>query len=428
MRTIKCASIVIAFICIFIFGLFFLEWLVFIFILPLIFILFAALISFYSEKIDIEVVRNLSNVKIFEHDKIEVTLILKNNGDTINFLEIYDTLSSKVNVVKGSNYAVLSLKKGEELSFKYEISCPLRGRYPLGPLLFRVRDFFGMFYKEARVDSEYFVTVIPQIEEIRDVEVKAKANIYPGIMQTKHTGIGTEFLGVREYTSSDTFRRINWKKFARFNKPMVNEYELESTTDVVIIVDARGIQGLGTLRHNPMEYGIRAAIALASHFLKRRDRVGLIAYGRSDGHLVWIYPESGKKQLYKIMEELVAIEANGDFSLNGVIYEAITHMLPKKALIIFVSSLEDDWSVPRAMEDLVARGFNVIVLSPSPVDIEYSLQKVDADYNLAYKILAFERKNFLLNLRNTGARVVDWNPTLPLAVSLREVEKYQIRR
>ena len=146
MRTIKCASIVIAFICIFIFGLFFLEWLVFIFILPLIFILFAALISFYSEKIDIEVVRNLSNVKIFEHDKIEVTLILKNNGDTINFLEIYDTLSSKVNVVKGSNYAVLSLKKGEELSFKYEISCPLRGRYPLGPLLFRVRDFFGMFY------------------------------------------------------------------------------------------------------------------------------------------------------------------------------------------------------------------------------------------------------------------------------------------
>jgi hypothetical protein len=103
-------------------------------------------------------------------------------------------------------------------------------------------------------------------------------------------------------------------------------------------------------------------------------------------------------------------------------------MLPKKALIIFVSSLEDDWSVPRAMEDLVARGFNVIVLSPSPVDIEYSLQKVDADYNLAYKILAFERKNFLLNLRNTGARVVDWNPTLPLAVSLREVEKYQIRR
>lgn len=428
MRTIKCASIVIAFICIFIFGLFFLEWLVFIFILPLIFILFAALVSFYSEKIDIEVVRNLSNVKIFEHDKIEVTLNLKNNGDTINFLEIYDTLPSKLNVVKGSNYAVLSLKKGEEISFTYALSCPLRGRYHLGPLLFRVRDFFGMFYKETMADTDSFITVIPQIDEIRDVEVKAKANIYPGIMQTKHSGIGTEFLGIREYTSSDTFRRINWKTFARFNKPMVNEYELESTTDVVIIVDARGIQGLGTLRHNPMEYGVRAAVALASHFLKRRDRVGLIAYGQSDGHLVWIYPESGKKQLYKIIEELVALEANGDFSLGGVVYEAITHMLPKKALIVFVSSLEGDWSVPRAMEDLVARGFNVIVLSPSPIDIEYSLQKVDIDYNLAYKILTFERKNFLLNLRNTGARVVDWNPTLPLAVSLREVEKYQIRR
>lgn len=428
MRTTKCAGIVIGFIGIFIFSLLFVEWLVLIFILPLIFLIFAGVISFYGEDINIEVVRNLSNIKIFEHDKIEVTLKLKNKGNNLNFLEIFDTLPNKATVVKGSNYSVISLKKDEEITFTYEISCPIRGRYQLGPLFFRVRDYFGMFFKEAMIQTESVVTVIPQIEEIRDIAVKAKANIYPGIMQTKHAGIGTEFFGIREYSSGDTFKRINWKSFARFNTPMVNEFELESTTDVIIIIDSRDIQGIGSMKHNPMEYGIKAAVSIASHFLKRRDRVGLIVYGQMDGHLKWVYPESGKKQLYKIIEELVAIQAYGNFPLNGVIYQAVTHMLPKRAMIIFISSLEGDGSIPQALEDLIARGFNIIVLSPSPIDIEYSLQTVDPDYDLAHRILALERKNFLSQIRNTGARVVDWNPTLPLAVSLKEVEKYQVRR
>ena len=109
--------------------------------LPLIFILFASVISFYGDNINIQVVRSLSNIKIFEHGKIEVTLKLKNTSSDINFLEIYDTLPNKVKVVKGSNNSVINLKNGEEIDFTYEISCPIRGRYILGPLFFRVLEF-----------------------------------------------------------------------------------------------------------------------------------------------------------------------------------------------------------------------------------------------------------------------------------------------
>ena len=428
MRTIKCAGIVVSCIIFLIFSLIFVDWLVLIFIIPLLFFLFIGVIFFHEREINVEVIRNLSNVKIFELDKIEITLTIKNRGNNINFLEIFDTLPSKVTVSKGANYSVLSLKKDEEITTTYEISCPIRGHYKLGPLYFRVKDFFGMFYKEAIVDTNTDITVIPQIEEINDISIRSKANIYPGIMQTKHSGIGTEFLGIREYTSGDTFKRINWKSFARFNKPLVNEYEMESTTDVILIVDARQIQGVGTMKHNPMEYGIKAAGSIASHFLKRRDRVGLIVYGKSEGKLKWVYPESGKKQLYKIIEEIVETQAQGDFPFNGVVYRSVTHMLPKKALVIFISSLEQDITIPKGVERLIAHGFNLIILSPSPLDIEYSLHSVDDDYTLAHKILSFERKNFIAQLRNKGARVVDWNPSMPLVVSLKEVEKYQIRR
>jgi uncharacterized protein (DUF58 family) len=428
MRTTKCAGLVIAILLIFIFGLFFLEWLIFIIMIPLLFFLFSGLISFYSENIDINVIRKLSNIKIFENDKIQVTITIKNQGNDIGFLEIYDTLPKKVKIISGSNYAVLNLKKNEEITINYEIQCPLRGRFLIGPLMFRVKDYFGLFFKEKLIDTQLFLTVIPQIEEIKDIDIKAKSNIFPGIMQTKHSGIGTEFFGIREYTSSDTFKRINWKSFARFNKPMVNEFELESTTDVIILIDSREVQGIGSIRYNPLEYSIRAAVATASHFLKRRDRVGILAYGSLDGKLIWLYPESGKKQLYKIIEEVVSLEPFGYFTLDGVLYEAISHMLPKKSLIIFISSLEEDPSIPYCIENLVSHRFNVIVLSPSPVELEYSFKQSNPEYDIAKRILSLERKNFLSKLRNSGARVIDWNPTIPLAASLKEVEKYQTRR
>jgi len=47
---------------------------------------------------------------------------------------------------------------------------------------------------------------------------------------------------------------------------------------------------------------------------------------------------------------------------------------------------------------------------------------------LAHRILSFERENFLTELRNTGATVVEWDLETPLAVTLEEVGKYQIKR
>ena len=166
---------------------------------------------------------------------------------------------------------------------------------------------------------------------------------------------------------------------------------------------------------------------MASKFLKQRDRVGLIIYGKSEGKIKWIYPESGKKQLYKMIRELVEVQSEGDFLFHGVINITMTHMLPKKSLIILISSLDQDQTIPKAVENLIARSFNVIVLSPSPIDIEYSLNKEDPYYQVAGRILSFERNVYLSKIRNTGARVVDWNPNIPLAASLKEVERYQTR-
>jgi len=428
MRTRKCAGILGGCLILILFSLITIDWAYLIFIPALLILLFVGVISFVVSDINLEATRKLSNVKIFEDDKIEVTLELKNLGRYINFLEIFDTLPDRVLVTSGSNYSVLHLKKKEEVTIKYQISCPIRGRFQIGPLKLRIRDYFGMFYKELTIADPIELIVIPHIEEIGDIEVKAKANIYPGMMQVKQAGIGIDFYGIRKYTTSDTFKRINWKSFARWNNLMVNEFELESTTDVVIMIDSRESQNIGTIKHNPIEYNVKAALSIASKFLKRRDRVGLIIYGKKEGQLKWIYPDSGKKQLNKLIKEIVEIKAEGEFSFWGAVEKAVAHMLPKKSLIILISSLEKDLTIPETVQHLIALRYNVLIVSPSPIDIEYTMFPSDKLYKIAYKILSLERKNFIVKLRNNGARVIDWNPTLPLTLAIKEVEKYQTRR
>jgi uncharacterized protein (DUF58 family) len=428
MKTLKNIGIIGGCLTLIFLGLLFVNWIFIIFSVPLLIFLFLSIASFRGEDIDIDVRRSVSKDRVFENDEIEVTLTIENKGRSISFLEIYDKLPKKVIIEEGSNYSALSLDKNEKVTLKYKVLCKVRGFYPIGPLKLRIRDYFDLFYKEKIIDSDNYLIVMPHLEELRDIPIRSKANLYPGSVYARQSGIGMEFYGLRKYHPGDGFKHINWKALAKFNNLMVNEFILESTTDVILIIDSRYVESVGSVKHNPLEHSVKAAGSIASFFLKRRDRVGLIAYGKSEGEITWVYPESGKKQLFKILEELVEIKADGEYAFNSFINQASIYMLPKKSFIIFISSLQNDATIFEGVERLIRMGFKTLVLSPSSIDIEYSLRENDEIDDIAYRILDFDRKNSITKLRNTGALVIDWNPSTPLFVPLEEVKKYQLMR
>ncbi len=407
-------------------GIIFVNLLFFFLPIPLIILLFLSIITYNDEEIIITVKREVSKERIYEDDEVEVHLDIENKGNKLDFIEIYDDIPKKARIVNGSNYAAVSLNKNEKISLKYVISCKVRGFYPVGPLKLRIRDYFDLFYREKTIEDTKHITVLPHLEDIKNIPIKSKANLFPGYIHARRAGIGTEFYGLRKYLPGDSFKHINWKSLAKFNDLMVNEFSLESTTDFIIIIDSRKIESLGSLKYNPLEYTIKAAGSLASFFLSKRDRVGIIAYGKEEGELNWVYPESGKKQLYKILEELVEIQSHGEYTFNNMINQISISMMPKKSSIIFISSLQNDDTIYNGIEQLTKYGFNILVLSPSNPDIEYSLQKKDEIDKVSYRILEFERKNFISRIRKTGAMVIDWDPAIPLEVSLEEVKKYQV--
>ena len=428
MQTIKISGIIGGCLVLLLLSLIFVNWIFIVLTIPLIIYLFLSLATFNEEKLDIKVKRQISKERVFENDQVDITLEIENKGKTISFLEIYDELPKKVEIIKGSNYALLSLKKNQKITLEYKILCKIRGLFPVGPVKLRTKDFFELFYKEEKIESTNHIMALPHLEEIRNIPLKARTNLFPGAIHAKQAGIGTEFYGLRKYLPGDSFKHINWKSLARFNDLMVNEFSLESTIDIIIIIDTREIEKMGTLKKNPLEYSIKAAGSLAQFFLNRRDRVGFISYGRKEGNIKWVYPESGKKQLHKILENLVEIEAAGNYPFKNMLDQAFTRMIPKKSLVFFISSLQNDDTIPEGIEKLIRLGFKTLVLSPSSIDIETINREIDSIDKISYKILDLERKNNLSKINNTGAIVIDWDPKVPLMAQLEEVGKYQRAR
>src|SRR2546425_521147 len=88
-------------------------------------------------------------------------------------------------------------------------------------------------------------------------------------------------------------------------------------------------------------------------------------------------------------------------------------------VIVVVSPLEDRTALT-AVIDLEARGYDVAIVSPSPLAIEWRLGRQRPEDKTAYQILRIERDNLISQLRRV-AQVVDWDPATPLALALRRI-------
>ena len=106
---------------------------------------------------------------------------------------------------------------------------------------------------------------------------------------------------------------------------------------------------------------MRAANGIADHYLRRRDRVGLIAFG---GSIRWLVPSMGLGQSYRIVDTLIGAQAAASFVWKGV--DLIPpRSLPAKALVIALTPLVDVRTV-EALLDLRGRGFDLAIIEVSP--------------------------------------------------------------
>ncbi len=117
-----------------------------------------------------------------------------------------------------------------------------------------------------------------------------------GLHRSPHLGSSTDFAEHRAYMPGDDTRRIDWKLWGRTDRYYVKEFEADTNTNFLVVLDVSPSMRYRGSADDPsavskLEYGCYLAAALTYFSSLQRDRVGLATV---DGELVEYVPPSAK--------------------------------------------------------------------------------------------------------------------------------------
>ncbi len=378
-------------------------------------ILFYFYFAMQGEKPETEIERPPLPERAMAESVLPISLVVSVENPT-HVMEVFDKAKGRV---MGSNYFLMPGLP--EVACEYDLLMR-RGTTTIGPAAVRHRNFLLTQFWEHTHEEVSTIVVIPRVHDLKPLKMKPRhTKVFYGTLPARRAGIGEEFYSLREYYPGDEFRKINWKASSRFGELVMNEFEALKITDVIIVLDARRENRLGEDK-SILDYSLDAAASIAAAALKGGNRLGFLSYGDSFHRL---YPGTTRRHLLKILEILTEIQPNGSLRLDYV-RNFVSAFFSRGSQLILVSPMMDP-SFLKGVQGLYALGFDIMVVSPSPVKVQWLTCKKDVYHELSRKVLEKERRQLFSQLQEY-AITIDWDVELPLAQPLSEVRLFRQRR
>jgi uncharacterized protein (DUF58 family) len=357
---------------------------------------------------------SLSRERVLEGDEIMASIELVSTGGVERF-ELFLPLPQELSV-EGGQARALRLQADEPRTLELKLRCERWGAFTVGPLLVRSRDLLGLRSWEADAGEPQTLRVYPDEESLRSLVPPLETQVFAGNQVSRVRGEGIEFADLREWQPGDRIRRVNWRATALRGSLWVNEQYPEQNTDVVLFLDTFAeVRAHG---RSTNDRAVRAAATLARGYLQRKDRVGLVGFG---GFLSWLLVESGTRQLYAIIDTLLTSDIVHSYAFRDV--DVLPpRTLPPKALVLAITPLLDNRTAG-ALLDLRARGYDLIVVEVSP--LELVAPGPASSGQLPHRLWRLSREALRWRYEQVGVPVVTWREDVPLAVPLEEVNAFR---
>jgi uncharacterized protein (DUF58 family) len=359
---------------------------------------------------DYALTHRISGDRVFEGNSVTVTVAVTARS-SIPLMELVEPLASESSLVPARHRSVLALRAGETAQWSHEVRCTARGRFELGTCFVRTWDGLGIRAWEQSHGASHRVRVYPRILSLRTLPRPRRTQTSIGDHVSRELGEGIEPGDIREFAPGDRIKQVNWRASLRLGRLYVTQHHRERNADVVLMLDT--LAEVGRAPATSLDLAVRAAASLAAAYLARKDRVGLINYG---GLIHWVRPGSGQVQYERLADALLAATVVFTYVAKDLALVP-PRVLPPNALVIALTSLLDR-RFTRAIVDLAGRGFDLVTLVVSPVEVTRASLPPSARTDLACRLWALERRSQLDDLRRRGLLVLEWHPPHPLELAL----------
>lgn len=236
-----------------------------------------------------------------------------------------------------------------------------------------------------------------------------------GLNRSRRPGDGSEFAHVRPFQPGDRLRRIHWPLSLRAGELHVTSTWADQDSHVMLMVDALNdlgeSEGLGRSASS-LDVTVRAAAAMAEHYLRRGERVGVRVFGALN--VARLPAMAGRSHLRRVLDTLASIEAGSDRRLNPT---KVSGDLPAGTLVVVLSPLVSPDALTYAVT-LARRGLSVIIIDTLPDQVD---GHEDAHMALAWRIRRLEREREVRGVQQASIPIVPWRGPGSLDQVLRDL-------
>lgn len=293
------------------------------------------------------------------------------------------------------------------------------GRHDVGPAAARVAACGGLLACRPVVTPAVGVRVYPETEPFAATEAMPAAAGLVGNHRSRRPGEGGELAGVRPFAPGDRLRRIDWRVSLRTRDLHVASTLSDRDAEVLLLLDVLGEAGASggvKGRASVLDTTVRAAAAIAEHYLQRGDRVSLMEYGSSARRL---RAATGRRQYLTVLEWLLDVRADtGDQGPHEHAFGA--HHVSSDALVMVLTPLVDPRSADM-LAGLSQSGRYTVAVDTLPAGAAPPSRGPWTP--IATKLWRMERENVLGRLREHGVPVVTWAGAGSLDLVLRDVSR-----
>lgn len=163
----------------------------------------------------------------------EINQVFSRNGEVV--------LSRKKRIASSTRGEVFldRIHINDSTVSSYKMLFAERGVYEAGPAIVTCDFPMGLVNCSIKMNEQERIHVAPQVGIL--------ANNWKQIITSKIHGTaaqasveganGEEFFAVREFRSGDNKRKIHWRSTAKYQQPMVRQFERETEQDITIVLD-----------------------------------------------------------------------------------------------------------------------------------------------------------------------------------------------
>ena len=309
------------------------------------------------------------------------------------------------------------------------------GRRSLGPATVAVTSPLGAFRWEPEPVTLPAIPTVPLPDSFTARVAVPRPDGLVGQNRSHHPGDGGELDQVRPFRFGDRLRRVHWPVSVRTGELHVTATHADQDSEILLLVDAMHdigrSEGVGA-PGSSLDNAVRAAGAIAEHYLRAGDRVGLIVLGARD--LPPVTPAAGPHHLRRLLDALARTTvADGTVSDEKRLRSQLRHHVSAGTLAVILTPAVSPDVLAHAV-GLSRRGISVVTVDTLPAHLasadiplerlaEITTTTTDhpRESRLAWRLRLLERSREMARAREAGVPIVPWAGPGTLDLVLRDL-------